>query len=135
MKISNLRTASVEETAYDVTYVFPAIDFGAGDAEEVIQGPADFKGVVRSVTLYDVTEIFSSVTTEARVEVGIGGGDDDTYAVSDDLGVLGVAASACPRLVTKGAIPKGASVGVNMVAPTGSPTGIATVAVTVTWFK
>lgn len=137
MKITNLLTAKVVDTAYDVTYVFPAVDFGGGsDIEEIVQAPAGFQGVVRAVSVYDVTEIFTAVTVEARVDVGVAGGTADAYAGSADFGALAAAASLSPELVIGGGISPGASIGVNMIATTGGvPTGIATVAVTITWFK
>lgn len=137
MKITNLKTANVVDIPYSVTYVFPAVDFGGGvDIEEIVQAPAGFRGVVRDVTVYNVTEIFTAVTVEARVDVGIAGSTADAYAGSADFGALAANASLSPALVIGGGIPNGASVGVNMIATTGGvPTGIATVALTITWFK
>lgn len=119
---------------YDSTYIFPAKDFGGGTFVEVIQGPAGLRGVVKNVTIYDVTEIFEDGTS--IVTVGVDGGDVDSYAIGSAIGTLGVAASISLTLTAgvTGTIPAAASVGVTGTLPGGTPTGIATVAVTISWF-
>lgn len=128
----------IDDAPFDVTYTFPAKDFGAGaNWTEVIETPAGFRGKVRAITLYDVTEIFNEPTTPAYVYVGISG-DTDAYCTSASLGALAADASDSPAL-TAGAtliIPANNTVHVTGVAVTGtSPTGIATVAVTIMYFK
>jgi len=127
----------IDDAPFVVTYTFPAKDFGAATWTEVIETPPGFRGKVRAVTLYDVTEAFTDDTTEARVDVGISG-DIDAYVTSADLGTLAIAASDCPAL-TDGAtriIPANNTVHVTGTAPTGgTPAGIATTAVTIMYFK
>lgn len=127
----------IDDAPFDVTYTFPAKDFGAATWTEVIESPPGFRGKVRAVSIYDVTEAFTDDTTESRVDVGISG-DIDAFATSADLGTLGIAASDSPAL-TGGAtliIPANTTVHVTGTAPTGgTPAGIATVAVTIMYFK
>lgn len=133
------KTQNVLDAPVDVTYVFDAVDFGNGDSEELISGPVDRKGVVRAVAITDVSETFTDDTLEARVDVGVGGGDADAYVISGDFGTLAVGANLYPALsngVARNRIPANGSVGVNCIAPTGGvPAGIAKVSVTITWFK
>lgn len=120
--------------AFSVTYVFPTKDWGAAFTE-VINTPAGFRGVVKSIVIYDVTEIFSAVGSDAFVEIG-DGSDADGFAFSAGLGVTGVAASAAPAVSqgVLGAIPSADVVTVTGV-PAGTPgTGIATLAVTINYF-
>ena len=128
----------IDDAPFDVTYVFPAKDFGAGaNWTEVIESPPGYRGVVRAVTLYDVTEVFNAPTTPAYVYVGISG-DTDAFALSASLGTLAANASDSPAL-TNGAtryIPSNTTIHVTGVGVTGtSPTGIATTAVTIQYFK
>ena len=128
----------LEDVPFDVTYVFPAKDFGAGSNwTEVIESPPGFRGKVRAVTMYDVTEIFNAPTTPAYVYVGISG-DTDAFCTSASLGTLAATAADSPAL-TDGAtniIQQNTTIHVTGVAVTGtSPTGIATVAVTIQYFK
>jgi len=127
----------LEDAPFDVTYIFPAKDFGAADFVEDIQTPPGFRGKVRAISLYDVTETFNAVTTPARVDIG-SGGDDNAYAISASLGLLASGAALTPAL-TNGVthiIPANSQVEVAGVAPTGGvETGIATVAVTIQYFK
>jgi hypothetical protein len=126
----------LDDAPFSVTYVLPAKDFGAGNWTEVIESPARYRGIVKAITLYDVTEVFSTDTTEASVNVGTAG-DADAFASSADLGALAADGSDCPALtdgVTKLIAPSTA-IQVQGIAPTGGvPTGIATVAVTVLYF-
>lgn len=121
---------------YDVTYLFQAQDFGAGDATEIIQGPANTTGIVRSTSLYNVTEVFNEVTTPARVDVGTAA-DPDGYVVGATLGSLGVAEAVAqePAAGALGNSIAGAGdIQISFIAPTGgTPTGIADVAVTIQW--
>jgi hypothetical protein len=123
--------------AFSVTYTFPLIDLDSGDVTADIQGPPGLRGLVKEINVYNVTEIFTDVTTEARVDVGIQGGDDNAYAISSDLGTL-AAAAAIALTVTPGVvatIPAAEDILITFVAATGgTPTGIATFSVTINWF-
>lgn len=143
MDISQLSTPisrgshkDLDDAPFTATYTFPAKDFGAGNWTEIVETPARYRGVVKAVTLYDVTEVFSTTTTEASVNVGTAS-DADEFAYTGDLGALAADASDCPAL-TDGAtklIAPSTSLQVQGIAPTGgTPTGIATVAVTVLYF-
>lgn len=138
MGIYQFDVQNVKGAPFDVTYVFDAVDFGAGDSEELISGPTDRRGTVRQVAITDVSEVFNQDTTPARVDVGVGGGDADAYAVGTTLGTLAVGANLYPVFspgVARNTIPANSSVGVNCIAPTGGiPTGIAKVSVTITWY-
>jgi len=127
----------LENAPFDITYVFPTKDFGAGDHLEVIESPPGFRGKVRAITLYDVTETFNAVTTPANVQIGITG-DTDAFAIGASLGTLASAASIS-SVLTDGAthiIQPGTTIHVTGIAPTGgTETGIATVAVTIQYFK
>lgn len=127
----------LEDTPFYVTYTFPAIDIGAGNVANVLASPAGFRGKVRNISVYDVTEAFTATTLAAHVDVGVSG-DLDAFCVSASLGTTGIAASICPAL-TDGAthiIQPGTSIYVTAYAPTGGvPAGIATVAVTIQYFK
>ncbi len=121
---------------HDETYLFQAVDLGAGNVVEVIQGPAGKTGRVKSVSLFNVSEIFNSVTTSARVDVGTAG-DADGYAAGADLSDLAVAAAESPAF-TVGALGNsivGATeVHLSFIGPTGgTPTGIADIQVSITW--
>ena len=136
--IPSVHLRDLEEAPFDVTYVFPAKDWGAAaNWTEVIESPLGFRGVVRDITLYDVTEVFNEPTTPGYVQVGISG-DIDAYILSASLGALAADASDSPAL-TKGAtyvIPPNTTIHVTGIGVTGtSPTGIATTAVTIQYFK
>lgn len=121
---------------YTETYVLGAKDFGAGDWTELVLTPSTHRGYLASVVIYEVTEVFSTTTTEATLNVGIAS-DADLYATTPDFGALQVAATLRPAL-TRGTtiIEPGTSIQVQGIAPTGgSPTGIATVALTFVYFK
>jgi hypothetical protein len=126
----------LETTPFDITYVLPAVDF-ATTKTEVIETPAGFRGVVKAITVYNVTTQFTAVTTPAYVYVGITG-DTDAYVTSASLGTLDADEADCPAL-TRGAtyiIPAGQTVDVTGVAPTGgSPAGVATIGVTIQFFR
>jgi hypothetical protein len=125
----------LEEVPFCVTYVLPSTDYGAGFTE-VIETPPGFRGKVRSIDLYNVTELFTAVTTPAYCYVGISG-DTDAFCTSASLGTLAVDAADSP-LLADGAthiIPANTTVHVTGVAPTGgTPAGIATTAVTILYF-
>lgn len=127
----------LDDAPFSVTYTFPAKDFGAGDFTESFETPVGFRGLVRAISLFDVTEVFSTTTTQARINLGVPSGDADAYAYTGGLGALQVAASDSP-VVTHGVtriIPANSEVTFQGIAPTGgTPTGIATVAITVQYF-
>lgn len=123
--------------AFSITYVFPGVDFGAGWTED-IQSPAGFRGTVVGVNIYDVTEAFVGTTSIGPVEIGIQGGDADAYAISEEPTTLATdAAEALPvREGIVGTIPAADDVLVTgPINVGGSITGIATVAVTIRYFK
>ena len=129
---------ALDSAPFDVTYVFPAKDFGgAADWTEVIESPPGFLGKVRAITMYDVTEVFNEPTTPAYVYVGLSG-DTDAFCTSASLGTLAVDASDC-LVLSDGAtrlIQPNATIHVTGVGVTGTlPTGIATTAVTIQYFK
>jgi len=126
----------IDNAPFNITYVLPAVDYGSGFTE-VIETPAGFRGKVRAVSLYNVTEQFTAVTTPAYCYVGISG-DTDAFCTSASLGVLDADEADNPAL-TDGAtliIPANTTVHVTGVAPTGgTPAGIATTAVTIQFFR
>lgn len=130
------QVVSLDDAPYSVTYVFAAQDFGAGDWTEIIDTPAGFRGVIRNVTFYEISEVFNSVTTEAQFNIGIAS-DADLYASTGNLGDLAANSSYLPPLtIGTRVIEESTEVQVQGIAPTGgTPTGIATVAVTIQYFK
>lgn len=134
--IPPVQLVELDDAPFSVTYVLPLTDYGAGFTE-VIETPPGFRGIVRAISLYNVTELFTAVTTPAYCYVGISG-DTDAFCTSASLGTLAVDAADSPAL-TKGAthvIQPNTTVHVTGVAPTGgTPAGIATTAVTIQFFK
>lgn len=133
--------ASDGQGAFSVTYIFPAKDFGNGDWTEDIQAPTGFRGLVKAISIYDITEAFNGDTTEARVEVGIQGGDVDAYIISSDItegAGSAVDAGFTPTLTlgAVGTIPSADNLLVTGYAPddAGANEGIGTVAVTISYF-
>ena len=130
--------SELEDAPFDVTYVFPAKDFAAGaNWTESIESPPGFRGQVRAISLYDVTEIFNEPTTPAYVYVGISG-DIDAYALSASLGALALNGSDSPVITfgTTRYIQSSTTIHVTGVGNTGAGlTGIATTAVTIQYFK
>lgn len=120
--------------AFSVTYVFPAKDWGA-EWTEVINTPAGFRGLVKAAVIYDVTEIFSAVGSDARVDVG-DGTDVDAFAITGGLGTTGVDASAAPAITlgVTGTIPVADIVTITGIAAGTPGTGIATLALTINYF-
>lgn len=121
---------------FTITYIFPAVDFGAGWTED-IQSPTGFRGKVVGVNIYDVTEAFVGTTSIGPVEVGIQGGDADAYSISEEPTTLAIdAAEALPvREGVVGTIPAADDVLVTgPINVGGAITGIATVAVTINYF-
>jgi hypothetical protein len=134
--VPSVALRDLEEAPFDVTYVLPGTDYGAAFTE-IISTPAGFRGVVRNISIYNVTEAMTADTTPAYCYVGISG-DTDAFCTSASLLVTAIAASINPAL-TDGAthiIQPGTTVHVTGVAPTGgTPAGIGTTAVTIQFFK
>ncbi len=126
----------LQDAPYDVTYVLPAKDYGAGWTEVVVSPPG-FRGRVRAITVYDTTEAFTTDTTPGYCYVGISG-NTDLYALSGGFATTAIDASLSPA-VTMGATPTiqpGTTMHFTGVAPTGgTPAGIATTAITIQYFK
>lgn len=120
------------------SYVFPNVDYGAGDSVQYFRGPKGKTG-----TLVDIhvspTEAFNSVTTDGYTAVGTAS-DADAYALFVQ-GDLAVTAAACgtdmttdPDWLISASIPADTQVKVSFIAPTGgTPTGIATTTIVVDW--
>jgi hypothetical protein len=127
----------LEDIPFQVTYTFEAADFGA-DFTEIIAMPAGWRGKVKAIDIYNVSETFNSVTTNARVEVGISGGDVDAFAISNDIPDT-AANAAFSAVITDGVlpvIPRGTSILIGGIAATGGvPAGIGTLSVTILYFK
>lgn len=124
-------------SAFSVTYLFQAQDIGNGNITEVIAGRTGYRGHVRSIEVFNVTEAFNATTTPARVDVGITAGDLDAYAIGGSFGTTAIAAAASPAVTDGviGTIPVSAGITITMYAPTGgTPAGIADVAVTIQYF-
>lgn len=120
------------------TYVFPNVDFGAGDSAQSFQGPKGKAGRLIDIHL-SATETFNSVTTDGHTQIGTAA-DPDAFAdfVQGDLAatdsVCGTDGSTDTDWLIEAAIPADTQVEMTFIAPTGgTPTGIATVTVTVEW--
>jgi len=119
-----------------MTYVLPAVDFGAGDSAHAIKAPQGYdRGVILDVGVA-VTETFNKVTTPGYVRIGTTG-DADAY-VQMDMD----AAAATDFYNTQNdtdAIINGdvfsTQLEVACIAPTGgTPAGIGSVHITIDWF-
>ena len=132
---SNLH--ALEDVPFSVTYTFEASDWGA-NFTEVIEPPAGFRGKVKAIDIYNISETFNSVTLNARVEVGISGGDVDAHAISDDIPDT-AANAAFSAVITDGILPiiaEGTNILIGGIASTGgTPAGIGTLSVTIQYFK
>ena len=119
-----------------VTYVLPAVDFGAGDSAHAIRAPYGYsKGRILDVGVA-VTETFNQVTTPGYVRIGTAT-DADAYAQ------LNMAAAAATNFYNTqddtdaiiDADVDDTQLEVACIAPTGgTPAGIGTVHITVAWF-
>lgn len=80
--------------AFSVSYTFGTkaapIDFGTSTTS-VIAVPASRRGELKSLDVYDVSEIFNQTSVGAKVLIGISS-DTDKYATSASLGTLAQAA-------------------------------------------
>lgn len=130
--------ASDGQGAYSVTYVFALADFGAGFTED-IQGKSGFRGRVKAVDIYEISEAFNGDTTGARLDIGIQGGDDNAYTITaaiPDPTATGAALSLALTDGVIGLIPVGEDILLTGVAPNdaGANEGICTLAVTISYF-
>jgi len=134
---------------YAVTYqldenvtTIPGVDFGAGDEAFILNTPSSLRAKPLEVSVYKVSETFSTTTLEASVEIG-DGSDQDEFAYTDDFGAM---AAATPQNFSAhgGNLNIGDTeiiqpddlVTVTCVAPTGgTPAGRAMVAVTFLYFE
>lgn len=132
MKVYGYDVEDTSKQPFDVTYRFDDVDFGAGNSSTFITSPGGRIGIVRAIAVTDISETFTAVTTEARVDLGTSG----RYG-SASLGTTPVSISFY-TVPDADAIPSppGGLVSVNFVAPTGGvPAGIGSVAITISWFK
>jgi len=122
--------------AFSITYIFPDVDMGAGTKTERIEGVEGFRGTVKAIILYEVTEVWSD--TDSEIDVGINGGDTDAYINGAEIGELLAVGDTLAADLTAGVvgtIPVGEDLLVTMVTPTTGTTGIATVAVTIQYYR
>lgn len=133
----------IDQLPYLSTYNLGVVDYGAGDVAFELQSPASRRGKVIAVNVFQVTEVFSTTTTQASVEIG-DGSDQDGYCYTDDFGALAVANAdvftSYDGSLVEGAlgaiIPENVEFVVTTVAPTGgTPTGIAMTSVDVMYFE
>jgi hypothetical protein len=120
------------------SYVFPNVDFGAGDSAQSFQGPKGKAGRLIDIHL-SATETFNSVTTDANTQIGTAA-DPNAYALfmQGDLAatdsVSGQDGVTDTDWLIAADIPADTQVEVTFTAPTGgTPAGIATVTVWVDW--
>jgi hypothetical protein len=131
------------ENPLTMTYVYPALGFGAASSASSIKPPLRMvQGNIRDIHV-GVTVLFTQVTTAAHVLLGYSG-DTDYYA---DLTMGAAAASAGYNLRDAGSIYRKidilndtvpgvlTAVLVSFVAATGgSPAGTGTTAILIDWF-
>ncbi len=134
---------NAQSGAMVLRYTFIAQDFAAGSNwVEVIRGPTGLRGKVVDVSLYECTEVFAAGDADARIDIGIEGGDLDAYGRTENIGAL-AATDAISLILTTvpgvigiipvqtNASPQIQITGVDGTTPT---TGIATVVVSIAWF-
>ncbi len=130
-----LRLRAQGKGAFSVTYKFIAKDYGV-DSTEVIAPPPGLRGVIRDLNLYDVSEIFNTTAAPANVSVGISGAVA-VYATFANFGTLAANAGEDFAL-TLGAtaiLPADTDILVTFNASdNGTPTGIASTALTINYF-
>lgn len=133
----------LDQLPYVTSYNLGTVDYGAGDTVFEMQAPASRRGKVIAVNVFQVTEVFSTTTLEASVEIGTAA-DPDGYCYTDDFGALAVANAdvftSYDGSLTVGALgeilPPDTEFQVTTVAPTGgTPTGIAMTSVDVLYFE
>ena len=121
--------------AFSVTYVFPALDVGVATKTELIEGLEGFRGLVKAISVYAVTQTYSG--DDAYVDIGLTG-TLDAYINGADFGVALAASGALTLDLTAGAtgtIPVGADIICTFATPDTSSDGIATYAVTIQYFR
>lgn len=120
-----------------ITYVLPAVDFGAGDSAHAVKPPKGFtRGRLMDVGVA-VTETFNQVTTQGFVRVGTAT-DADAYAELQ----MGAAAATNfyntqddTDAIIDADIPAATQLEVACIAPTGgTPAGIGSVHITIAWW-
>jgi hypothetical protein len=125
------------DNALTVTYVLPAVDFGAGDSAHAIKPPYGYtRGRIMDVGVA-VTETFTNTTTAGYVRIGTAT-DADAYAELN----MGVAAATNfyntaddTDAIIEADIPAATQLEVACIAPTGgTPAGIGSVHIVVNWF-
>lgn len=120
-----------------ITYVLPAVDFGAGTTNHAIKGPnGKSRGRLLDVGVA-VTETFNQVTTQAFVRIGTSG-DADAYA---ELQMAAAAATDFfntqddTNAIINADIPDATQLEVACIAPTGgTPAGIGSVHISIGWY-
>lgn len=122
--------------SFTVSYQFLDKDYGAGWVED-IQAPAGYRGKVVAVSLINTTEAFVGTTTIGPTSIGIQGGDDNAYSISE-LGRT-IALNEPETLESRdgviGTIPDNEDILVTgAINVGGSITGIATVVLTIKYF-
>ncbi|KKL99298.1 hypothetical protein LCGC14_1815800 [marine sediment metagenome] len=121
--------------AFSVTYVFPALDVGAATKSEKIEGVEGYRGLVKAISVYAVTQTYSG--DDAYVDIGLTG----TLAAYIDGADFGVALAANGALTldltagVTGTIPVGADIICTFATPDTGADGIATYAVTIQYFR
>lgn len=127
--------------AFSITYTFPDVDMGGGTKTERIEGVEGFRGTVKAILIYNVTETWSD--TDSEIDIGINGGDTDAYVDGAEFGILlddtDASLSALAASLNAGVvgtvIPVGEDIIVTFVTPTSGTTGIATVGVTIQYYR
>lgn len=131
-------TKDVRDLPFTESYFENGVDFGgAGPVSIDVNTSAKpgYRGVVRAVVLDVVTETFSASTTQPRIDIGVSG-DTARYATSGDITGVSVGTTQYPiDMQFKQEIPADSSFRITFVAGTGTPTGIASVYLYVTWYK
>jgi len=121
-------------------YFFAAVDYGAGDSAQSIQGPKGKAGKLVDIHLA-ATETFNSVTTDGYTDIGTAA-DPNAYAhfvqgdLADTDSVSGEDGVTDTDWLIDADIPADTQVEVTFVAPTGgTPTGIANVVIVIDWAR
>ncbi len=137
-----LETQIAEDGAdgFTVTYMFTVEDCGGGsDWTQDIQAPTGYRGKVVAVTIIDVFEAFVGTTSTGPLDVGIQAGDQDAYAISEQVSATLSVADATEALSVKegvvGTIPSAKDLIITYNKNVGgSITGQATFLVTIKYF-
>ena len=141
-----LKLRSDGKGAFSITYTFGTkaapIDFGT-DTSDVIAPPGGFRGVIKSLDIYDVTETFNDLASTpigAHVLVGISG-DTNAYASipNEAAGFVELASAAAENFaITVGVtaiLPADTDILVSYIASNhATPAGQAVVGLTINFF-